>query len=306
LTRWFRHYAGMMRDDKLVRCAIRAKQPAERVVWVWGAILESAAEIDDAGRFDFDVPEAAYFLRTDEADIRAILDALASAGRVDTDRVVKWSERQFQSDRSAERQARYRDKKRGEKRDGDDQPPSPDDGVTLQSQRGDAPETETQAELETEDKSPASESVAFGARDIFDEIWKVFPRNPHSSEEAGRRAFKALGSAEQGRVLPAVQRYAKWFLEDCGRRKRSEEEGRDFVPKLSTWLSNGAWLSAPPLKGEASGPVVAMVRIDQSIEPDLFAECGRVRGKPTPHSPWSFAVEVVDQARANLATKAVA
>ena len=49
MSRWFRHYAGMMRDDKLVRIAIKTKQPIERVLWIWGAILESAAEIDDNG-----------------------------------------------------------------------------------------------------------------------------------------------------------------------------------------------------------------------------------------------------------------
>jgi hypothetical protein len=36
MSRWFRHYAGMMRDDKLVRVAIRSGQTIERVVWVYG------------------------------------------------------------------------------------------------------------------------------------------------------------------------------------------------------------------------------------------------------------------------------
>jgi hypothetical protein len=67
MSRWFRHYAGMMRDDKLVRVAIRSKQTIERVVWVYGAILESAAELDDEGRYDLAADEAAYFLRADEA-----------------------------------------------------------------------------------------------------------------------------------------------------------------------------------------------------------------------------------------------
>ena len=43
MSRWFRHYAGMMRDDKLVRAAIKSKQSIERVLWIWGAVLESAA-----------------------------------------------------------------------------------------------------------------------------------------------------------------------------------------------------------------------------------------------------------------------
>ena len=112
MSRWFRHYAGMMRDEKLVAVAIRSKQPVHLVVWVWGAILESASEIDDNGLYEVDAAEVSYFLRTDEADICAILDGLTNAGRVAAGRVVKWGDRQYQSDTSKERQARYRQRKR--------------------------------------------------------------------------------------------------------------------------------------------------------------------------------------------------
>jgi hypothetical protein len=105
VSRWFRHYAGMMRDDKLVRVAIRSGQTIERVVWVYGAVLESAAELDDDGRYDLAADETAYFLRADEADVRAILTTLEAAGRLDRDRVVNWGQRQFASDKSKDRQA---------------------------------------------------------------------------------------------------------------------------------------------------------------------------------------------------------
>jgi hypothetical protein len=42
MSRWFRHYAGMMRDDKLVRVAIRSKQTIERVVPGSGAQFSKA------------------------------------------------------------------------------------------------------------------------------------------------------------------------------------------------------------------------------------------------------------------------
>lgn len=100
MSRWFRHYAGMMRDDKLVRAALRSKQTVERVVWVWGVILESAAEVDDEGRYELDHAEVAYFLRADDADIGAIESALADLGRVQGGRVAKWSTRQYQNDRT--------------------------------------------------------------------------------------------------------------------------------------------------------------------------------------------------------------
>lgn len=148
MSRWFRHYAGMMRDEKLVRVALRSKQSIERVVWIWGAILESAAEIDDAGRFEVDADEIAYFLRADEADICAVLDWLAEAGRVAENRVVNWSARQFVSDRSAERQARLRARRRdGAGSDGAET--SRDGVVTSRNSDGDAPETETETEKVT-------------------------------------------------------------------------------------------------------------------------------------------------------------
>jgi hypothetical protein len=103
MSRWFRHYAGMMRDDKLVRVAIRSKQTIERVVWVWGAILESAAEIDDGGRYDIDAGEIAYFLRTDENDVQAVLTGLEDAGRIGSGAVVKWSTHQRQRQRKKQR-----------------------------------------------------------------------------------------------------------------------------------------------------------------------------------------------------------
>lgn len=155
MSRWFRHYAGMMRDEKLVAVAVRTKQPVERVVWVWGAILESAAEIDDGGRYELDCAEVAYFLRTDEADILAVETGLAAAGRVAEGVVIKWSDRQYQSDKSVARQAAYRERKRAERSHADAQPeprdvtpPSPQRHVTPQ-------ETDTDTDTEDNLKQPS-------------------------------------------------------------------------------------------------------------------------------------------------------
>ena len=112
MSRWFRHYAGMMRDEKLVRVAVRSKQTVERVVWVWGAILESAAEINDAGRYEFDTGEAAYFLRCDEDELVRIVSGLEDSGRISGGVIVRWSDRQFDSDSAKERQRRYRERRK--------------------------------------------------------------------------------------------------------------------------------------------------------------------------------------------------
>jgi hypothetical protein len=141
VSRWFRHYAGMVRDDKLVRAALESRQSIERVVWVWGAVLESAAELDDGGRFEVDPREIAYFLRCKPAPIEAVLKALEGLGRIEGSIVSAWSRRQFKSDRSNERVAAHRNKKR-------------DNGntdvtlqVTLPKRYGNSPETETETDI---------------------------------------------------------------------------------------------------------------------------------------------------------------
>lgn len=156
MSRWFRHYAGMMRDEKLVRVAVKARQPVERVVWIWGAILESAAEINNAGRYELDTGEAAYFLRCDESDLVDVIAGLVSLGRLADGVVAKWSDRQFDSDSAKERQRRYRERKQTgnpvQRRDGDVAAESRD--VTRPSRDGEV----TLQESETETDSYAAKA----------------------------------------------------------------------------------------------------------------------------------------------------
>lgn len=165
MSRWFRHYAGMCRDDKLVRVALRAKQPIERVVWIYAAILESAAEVNDNGRYDFDIGEASYFLRADEDDVRRVVDALADMERLCEGSVAKWGERQFKSDTSAERQRNYRDRKRASDHN------NGDGAVTSPARHGDAPEADTKTDTEAEQKTraPAKSSLEQECRSLVGE-----------------------------------------------------------------------------------------------------------------------------------------
>lgn len=146
MSRWFRHYAGMMRDEKFVRIALKTGQSVERVVWIWGAILESAAEINADGKYEVDTAEIAYFLRAKAADVCNIIEALKELGRLHDNSVVKWRHRQFVGDGSAERQRRYRDKRKAL----GDVPEHVTSDVTQASlsRNGDAPELETETELE--------------------------------------------------------------------------------------------------------------------------------------------------------------
>ena len=163
MSRWFRHYAGMMRDEKLVRVALKSKQPIERVLWVWGAILESAAEVDDNGKYDLDAAEAAYFLRTDEADTCDIIAALTEAGRLADSVVVNWGDRQFSSDRSKERQAAYRERQRREKHRNISGEKEEKNSVTSRSCHGDVTVTAQETETETETEGNHKNGFLLGA-----------------------------------------------------------------------------------------------------------------------------------------------
>ncbi len=249
MSRWFRHYAGMMRDDKLVRVAIRSQQSIERVLWVWGAILESAAEIDDGGRYDFDTAEAAYFLRSTEDDVLAVANELEGAGRISQGCVVKWRDRQFQSDRSAERQRRYRE--RGKNRDTDGQSEQrhcdSDAGVTSPKRHGDAPETET----ETETDIPPTPSL--GDCDGIVSHWNAMAQRtglPCVARLTADRAKKIrarIKEASREDVFAAIDAIEKSSF-CCGNSESGWKASFDFVlqPKSFTKLLEGAYAGGRP------------------------------------------------------------
>lgn len=237
MSRWFRHYAGMMRDEKLVRVALKSQQPMERVVWVWGAILESAAEINDGGRYDFDAAEAAYFLRADEDDIRAIEAALGDAGRVASGAVVKWGSRQFESDRSASRQAAYRERRRADNGEHNDNETSGDGVVTAASRHGDAPETKTKTETKTEKKessrAPRADNQILNQK--FEEFWKEYPkRKGDNPKNPARKLFEA--AVKQGVDPDAIIRGLKRAKE-----KNRDKIGTEFIPQAVKWLRDRRW-----------------------------------------------------------------
>jgi len=259
----------MMRDEKLVSVAVKSRQPVERVIWVWGALLESASEINDGGRYEFDAAEAAYFLRADEADIVAVTTALEAAGRVADGRVVKWGARQYQSDKSAERQARYRERKRAQGSDGDGEKPLGDARKGVIKERGDGqvtsrdavvtpPDTDTDTDTELpllETKSPTTNvrAVDFSTRpagsEKFEEFWAAYPTrggasNPKTpAREKFARAVKS--GADPDVLIASAKRYAD--IERKGGRFGSEK-----VAQAVTWLNQKRWNDYPP--SASAGP----------------------------------------------------
>ena len=106
--RWYRAYVGMMRDPKLVGVAARSHQTIERVAFVWGCILEDAAEREARGVFHLDVDSLGYLLRCDSDEIDRILSEMTGVGMIGDGKVTRWSVRQYASDSSTERVRKHR------------------------------------------------------------------------------------------------------------------------------------------------------------------------------------------------------
>lgn len=245
MSRWFRHYAGMMRDEKLVSAAVKSKQPVERVVWVWGAILESASEINDNGRYEFDAGEAAYFLRCDDADLVCILACLESLGRLSGGVVVRWGDRQYSSDSAAERQRKYRERKSANATvHGDDRNGKRDSDVTVTSRDGGVTPQETDTELDTERKK-APPSPPGGGAGSFEELEKAYPVSNHTNPVKAERLYSRLTTEHQRIALSQAKAVASATAEDRMSRGRDVKAHAEFVKGLDTWLREGQWKSAP-------------------------------------------------------------
>lgn len=143
-------------------------------------------------------------------------------------------------------------------------------------------------------------------RELFDEIWEVFPRSPYAKEIDAFHAFNALSAADQLEAMRGAEHFAAWFKEEAVRRKEPIEDRLTFAPVLAKWLRGRGWVDALALKvkakpnSEAAKALANIEYVDRVRQHELFAACERLRGKPVPVSIQRFAFErtIVDAARA--------
>lgn len=111
MSRWFRHYAGMMSDPKFGGVARFCKRSRAEVLFVWGCLLESASEYDSAV-YSWDADAMAELLGIETEEAQAIHDGLAAKGLIADGRIGSWDKRQFTSDDSKERVKAHRKRKK--------------------------------------------------------------------------------------------------------------------------------------------------------------------------------------------------
>lgn len=226
MARWFRFYDEALDDPKVQRLS-------DALYRRWTDFLCVASR--NSGHITGDVESLAFIIRQTPVKVRAALDALDNAGLLDRDgdgyTPHGWRNRQYDSDSSAERMRRHRDKKR----DGESDVTTPSQ-ATSHPPNGDATE---QIRADTEQIRTEQTTRARRAdcpwQAAFDEFWTVYPL--HKAKPAALKAYgKALKRAQHSEIIAGAKRYA-----DDPQRKP------DFTAHAATWLNADRWADeAPP------------------------------------------------------------
>jgi hypothetical protein len=90
MTRWYRAYCGTASDPKLGEAALVAGCSRSVAIATWHALLESAAETQEGGRFETTARRIAATLGEPIATVDLVLAALAEVGLIRDGVVVAW------------------------------------------------------------------------------------------------------------------------------------------------------------------------------------------------------------------------
>lgn len=217
MSRWYRAYAGTVKDDKLAEVSVIAGCSRSVAIAVWHAILESAAETDDGGRFETTPRRVAAALCEPLAAIQAVFDGMTEITMIGGDSVTAWKARQYESDKSTERSRKHREAKRNA-------------DATLQGRCATPPEAETDTEEQKEDTASAASSSASAP-----EIDLI---------EAERRCEQAASSDHLGSFAPIAELL-----------HRQADLERDVLPVIRARPASGgrvsSWKFYVPIIAEA-------------------------------------------------------
>jgi hypothetical protein len=235
LTRWYRAYAGTIKDDKLAEAAVVAGCSRSVVIATWHAILESAAETAGGGRFDTTSRRVAAALGEPASVIEAVFSAMQEIGLVSGSEIPAWKRRQYESDNSTERSRRHREAARN-------------GNATLQGRCATPPDTETDTDTERKKEEPSvlerasapqprkASPKARGSRIAPD--WSPSPDDRQSARSEGMpeaeidrtaakfRDFWAGKAGASGVKLDWPATWRNWVRSDC--------EKRGWVPIAQT------------------------------------------------------------------------
>lgn len=163
MTRWYRAYEGTVTDAKLAEAAMVADVSRAVSIAAWHCLLESAASLNDSGTYEITPRRVSIILCEPPAAVEALFAAYAEIGLIGEGVILSWKKRQHQSDKSAERTRKWRENKRQEKADCDDDVTTCDGDVTSPNK-----ETETETEeLSSNEDSPSDDEPTLAVEEVF-------------------------------------------------------------------------------------------------------------------------------------------
>lgn len=146
MSRWYRAYEGTVTDAKLGEVALVCQCSRSVAIAAWHAILESAASVNDGGRFNITPRRIAAVLSEAPSLIEQVFFELKQLGMIADGCVTAWKRRQYDSDTSTERSRKYRERQRNA-------------SATLQDRCATPPETETETDMPLSECAGESASV---------------------------------------------------------------------------------------------------------------------------------------------------
>lgn len=254
MTRWYRRYVGTVSDPKIAEVALVAECSRSVVVAAWDMILESAAEVNDSGRFRATSRNVAATLGESCATVERVFAALGAIGMVADGVVLAWSKRQFCSDSSTERSRRHRDAKK--KTEQIQSGSSPQQDATLQGRCATVPDTDSETDTETEKKK--EESTRPSESDAARE--EMVAAAPESGTDGRTPAFADLKARFNGITETMLA-----FIE--------AQMGAGSRPNAEQWLSSTVAAHGHEAVAQAFAAIVEK------------RAAGEISARPLPH--WS-------------------
>ena len=259
MTRWYRAYEGTVTDPKLAEAAMVADCSRSVAVASWHLILENAAAVNDGGRVDIPTRRIAAALCEPLSAIEVLVEAFRTIGLLTGSHVAAWKRRQYESDSSAERVRRHRQKnKQSAGGNGDE---------TLQGVTVTPPETETETELPEATASGASAPPILSAADVQRAIFETGVAILTASSVSDRQSRSLIGrwrkEYSDSAVLTALSRCQaeqpsspiEWItktLQAEQRRASGECNGQRSYPAKPALIDIGRQVAAE-LEARASG-----------------------------------------------------
>lgn len=185
MTRWYRAYEGTVTDPKLAEAAMVADTSRSVSVASWHLILENAAAVNDGGRIDIPTRRIAAALCEPLSVVEALVEAFRTIGLLTGSHVAAWKRRQYESDSSAERVRRHRQKNK--------QPAQCNGDETLQAVTVTPPKTETETEGSEANASGTVAPLPLSASDVQRAIFGTGVNVLTASGTPDRQARSLIG-----------------------------------------------------------------------------------------------------------------